>query len=188
MSPPTRGPSMGPMRDGIATKLMARTSSDLANVRTIVRRPTGTIIAPPPPLEDATKHEEMNAVRHPREHGAGREERDRGREHPPRPVAIGHPAAQGNEDGDAERVATEHRLHAERDDAERARDRGDRGIQDRSVERLHEEGDRDEPRQETPRGASDLRGGFRSGVGRRNVRDGPRALGHAVDDRHRARR
>ncbi len=37
------------MSDGIATKLIARTSSDLANVRTIVRRPTGTIIAPPQP-------------------------------------------------------------------------------------------------------------------------------------------
>ncbi len=30
-------------------KLMARTSSDFANVRTTVRRPTGTIMAPPQP-------------------------------------------------------------------------------------------------------------------------------------------
>ena len=33
----------------MATKLMARMSSDLANVRTMVSRPTGTIIAPPQP-------------------------------------------------------------------------------------------------------------------------------------------
>ena len=49
MNPPTTGPSIGPMRLGMATKLMARTSSDLANVRTSVSRPTGTIIAPPQP-------------------------------------------------------------------------------------------------------------------------------------------
>ena len=33
----------------MATKLMARMSSDLANVRTRVSRPTGTIMAPPQP-------------------------------------------------------------------------------------------------------------------------------------------
>ena len=33
----------------MATKLMARISSDLANVRTSVSRPTGTIMAPPQP-------------------------------------------------------------------------------------------------------------------------------------------
>ena len=43
------GPSMGPIRPGMATKLMARMSSDLANVRTRVSRPTGTIMAPPQP-------------------------------------------------------------------------------------------------------------------------------------------
>ena len=43
------GPSMGPIRPGMATKLMARISSDLANVRTSVSRPTGTIMAPPQP-------------------------------------------------------------------------------------------------------------------------------------------
>ena len=43
------GPSMGPMRPGMETKAMAWTSSDLAKVRTKVRRPTGTIMAPPQP-------------------------------------------------------------------------------------------------------------------------------------------
>jgi hypothetical protein len=43
------GPSIGPMRPGIATKLMARMSSERAKVRTIVIRPTGSIIAPPMP-------------------------------------------------------------------------------------------------------------------------------------------
>ena len=45
------------MSDGMATKLIARMSSDFANVRTIVRRPTGTIMAPPPPcrMRQATR-------------------------------------------------------------------------------------------------------------------------------------
>jgi hypothetical protein len=49
MSPPASGPIIGPISAGMATKLMRATSSDLANARTIVRRPTGTIIAPPHP-------------------------------------------------------------------------------------------------------------------------------------------
>ena len=43
------GPSIGPTRPGMATKLMARINSDFANVRTMVSRPTGTIMAPPQP-------------------------------------------------------------------------------------------------------------------------------------------
>ena len=43
------GPSMGPISPGMATKLIARISSDLANVCTMVSRPTGSIIAPPQP-------------------------------------------------------------------------------------------------------------------------------------------
>ena len=57
MKPPATGPSMGPIRPGMATKLMARTSSDLAKVRTMVSRPTGTIMAPPQPcrMRQATR-------------------------------------------------------------------------------------------------------------------------------------
>ena len=40
---------MGPTSDGMATKPMARTSSALGKVRTMVSRPTGTIMAPPAP-------------------------------------------------------------------------------------------------------------------------------------------
>jgi hypothetical protein len=43
------GPSIGPINPGIATKLIARTRSDLGKLRTIVKRPTGTIMAPPQP-------------------------------------------------------------------------------------------------------------------------------------------
>ena len=47
--PAGQRPSIGPMSDGIATKAIARTSSDCGKVRTMVSRPTGTIIAPPMP-------------------------------------------------------------------------------------------------------------------------------------------
>ena len=49
MKPPATGPSIGPMSAGIVTNVIARTRSDLSNVRTIVRRPTGTMSAPPMP-------------------------------------------------------------------------------------------------------------------------------------------
>ena len=57
ISPPASGPSIGPTRPGIATKLMARTSSDLGKARTMVRRPTGSMSAPPMPcrMRQATR-------------------------------------------------------------------------------------------------------------------------------------
>jgi hypothetical protein len=42
---------MGPISPGMATKLIARISSDLAKVRKSVSLPTGTIIAPPAPCK-----------------------------------------------------------------------------------------------------------------------------------------
>ncbi len=57
MKPPATGPSIGPMSAGIVTNVIARTRSDLSNVRTIVRRPTGTMSAPPMPcrIRNATR-------------------------------------------------------------------------------------------------------------------------------------
>ena len=49
MKPPSSGPSMGPIRPGMATKLMALISSDLGKALTMVSRPTGSIMAPPQP-------------------------------------------------------------------------------------------------------------------------------------------
>ena len=43
------GPSSGPISAGMITKFIAISSSDLANVRTIARRPTGVIMAAPSP-------------------------------------------------------------------------------------------------------------------------------------------
>jgi hypothetical protein len=49
MRPPTVGPSRGPINAGMMMKLIAASSSDFANVRTIARRPTGVISAAPIP-------------------------------------------------------------------------------------------------------------------------------------------
>ena len=47
--PPAIGPSIGAINAGMETKLIVRTSSDFANDRTKMSRPTGTIMDPPQP-------------------------------------------------------------------------------------------------------------------------------------------
>ena len=49
ITPPTVGPSSGPISAGMMTKFIATSSSDLAKVRTTINRPTGIIIAAPTP-------------------------------------------------------------------------------------------------------------------------------------------
>ena len=49
MSPPSGGPSIGPISAGMAMKASACTSSDLGTARITTMRPTGTIMAPPSP-------------------------------------------------------------------------------------------------------------------------------------------
>ena len=75
MKPPASGPSIGPIRPGMATKLIARTSSDFGKVRTSVRRPTGTIIAPAAALQDAERHQQVDVACQAAQERAEREER-----------------------------------------------------------------------------------------------------------------
>ena len=49
MSPPTVGPSSGPISAGMMTKFIAISSSDLGKVRMMASLPTGIIIAAPMP-------------------------------------------------------------------------------------------------------------------------------------------
>ena len=142
------GPSMGPIRPGMATKLMARISSDLAKVRTRVSRPTGTIMAPPQPCRMRQATSTWMLLEMPQSNDPKREQADRGREHPARAEAVRHPAADRNEHRQAQRVAGQHRLHAERGHLERLRDGGHGRVQNRRVERFHEERDGDQPRQQ----------------------------------------
>ncbi len=49
ISPPSGGPSIGPISAGMAMKASARTSSSRGTARITTMRPTGTIMAPPTP-------------------------------------------------------------------------------------------------------------------------------------------
>ena len=49
MKPPSGGPITGPSSAGIVSQASAEIISDLATLRKMTRRPTGTIIAPPRP-------------------------------------------------------------------------------------------------------------------------------------------
>ena len=49
MKPPSGGPQIGPISAGIVTSDMALTRSFLSMLRTMMRRPTGVIMAPPMP-------------------------------------------------------------------------------------------------------------------------------------------
>jgi len=102
------------------------------------------------PLQDPARHEQMDAVRNAAEQRAEGERADRPREHPARAEPVRHPAADGNEHRQTQRVAGEHRLHAQWHDAQRLRDGGHRRVQNRGVQRLHEEGHRHQPWQNAP--------------------------------------
>ena len=49
MKPPSGGPQIGPISAGMVTSDMALSRSFLSMLRTMMRRPTGVIIAPPMP-------------------------------------------------------------------------------------------------------------------------------------------
>jgi hypothetical protein len=61
MRPPAIGPNNGPTSAAIATKLMARTNLDFANVRAMVSRPTGIIMEPP--QQDTARDQHIDICR-----------------------------------------------------------------------------------------------------------------------------
>ena len=63
-------------------------------------------------LQDAAGDQQMDVVRYAAQKRAEGEEADGGRENPARSEPIRHPAADGNEDRQAQCVAGKHRLHA----------------------------------------------------------------------------
>ena len=97
-------------------------------------------------LQDARSSEDGDVGRDAAEQRTEHEERDRELEHLSRAEAVGHPATDRNEHGEAQRVARQHALQAERRDVEVQRHRGHGGVHDGRVEVLHEQRDRDEPR------------------------------------------
>src|ERR1022692_3091403 len=91
----------------------------------------------------------MNVGGYPEKKRAERKQTDCGGKHAARPESIRHPAADGNEYRETQGVAGKHRFHAERSHLQSRRDGGHGGIQNGGVERLHEERDCDQPRQQS---------------------------------------
>ncbi len=147
ISPPTVGPSSGPISAGMMTKFIATSSSDLGNVRMMASRPTGVIIAAPKPcrMRAATSIGTLTAS--PQSTDASGEQRDGGSEHAARAIAVGDPAADRDAHRQAQDVAGDDRLEAQRRHAEADRHRRDRRVDDRRVELLHEQRGGDDPRQ-----------------------------------------
>ena len=118
-----------------------------SNVRTRVRRPTGTIMAPPQPCRMRAATSMWMLPTSPHRNEPRREDPDGRGEDTACPVAVRHPATHGNEDREAQCVARQSRLHAERRNVQGGRDRRHRRVQDGRVERLHEERNGHQPGQ-----------------------------------------
>ena len=79
------------------------------------------------------------------------EDRERSAERGARSEPVRHPAAHGNENGEADEVGGDGELQGDDIDAEVARDRRQRRGEDRGVHRLHEQGRRDDERDDGDR-------------------------------------
>ena len=99
-------------------------------------------------LKDAAGHEEMNVARDATEKRAEGEDSDGRGKDSAGSEFVGHPAADGDEDGQAQGVAGEDGLHAECSDVKSCRDGGNGRVEDGRVERFHEESERYQPRQQ----------------------------------------
>ena len=99
-------------------------------------------------LQDAAGNQRVDVRREAAKYRPESEQPDRRGEDGARAEPVGHPAADRNEDGEAQRIARQHRFHAERRHIHRPGNGGHGRVQDRGVERLHEERHRDQPRQQ----------------------------------------
>ena len=135
--PPTGGPRMGATSAGQVRMAMARTMPSLGVSRNTTSRPTGTIIAPPRPwmVRETVKVQRLLLAAHRSE---ASEHHDGGCEDPPRPMALGGPAADRNEHRQCDQVGG----HAHREmrgrRVELRRHRRQRRGDHRRVEILHE--------------------------------------------------
>ncbi len=146
MKPPSGGPQIGPISAGMVTSDMALTRFFLSMLRTMMRRPTGVIIAPPMPW---TMRASTNCSQRMRGGAADRAEHeyaDGGAEHVARAEAVGGPAARRNEDRKRQEVGRDRELQRQRIGAERARNRRQRSRDHRRVHVFHEQGGGDDQR------------------------------------------
>ncbi len=146
MKPPTGGPTSGPISAGMVSQAIAETSSRFGVARTSTRRATGVIMAPPMPCRKRASHEAAERTRHGAGDRADDEDADRGAEDALGAVAVGHPAADRNEDGERDQIGGERQLQRDRAGADVVRDRRQRGRDHRRIHVLHEQGDREDER------------------------------------------
>ena len=104
-------------------------------------------MAPPQPCSMRHATSKMDVARYAAEKRSEREQPDRRRKHAPRSKPVRHPPADRNENRQAQRVARQHGLHAERRHLQRLGNGRHRRIQNRRVQRLHKKRYGHEPRQ-----------------------------------------
>ncbi len=146
MKPPTGGPSTGPISAGIVTQVMTATISRLSKLRSMTRRPTGDIMAPPMPCTKRaiTKSLSECAMAQPIE--PTHEDRNGDAKHVARAESVGSPAAGRNEDGKRQQVGRDRELERQRIGADIGRDRRQCGRDHGRIHVLHEQGDGDDER------------------------------------------
>src|SRR5580704_10783307 len=127
-------------------------------------------------LQNAARNEQMYVAGYATKKRSQREKADRRRKHPPRSKAVRHPPADRYENGQTQRVARQHGLHAERCHLQRLGNSWHGGIQNRCVQRLHEKRYGDKPRQKLL-----TRSGWR-GWNRRRIGGTNWSYGHGVEE------
>ena len=153
MKPPTGGPTSGPISAGMVSQAMAETSSRFGVARTSTSRATGVIIAPPMPCrkrastKSTSEPENAQAIEPMTKTPIADAEDALGAE------AVGHPAADRDEDGERDEIGGQRQLERDRAGADIVGDRRQRGRDDGRIHVLHEQGDREDERDGSVQGA-----------------------------------
>ena len=97
----------------------------------MTKRPTGDIIAPPMPCNMRASDEFPEVVGDSATDRAQHKNADRGAEHGARAEPVRHPAGKRDEDREAQEIASDREVEPQRVDIDIARDRRQRGRDDR---------------------------------------------------------
>ena len=103
-------------------------------------------------LHHAASHQQMNVAAQSAQQRTQREQPNRRSKHPPRSKPVRHPSADRDKHRQRQRIAGQHRLHRQRPNVQRLSHRRHSGIQNRSIQRLHEEGHSHQPGQQAQAG------------------------------------
>lgn len=110
-----------------------------------VKRPTGTIIAPPTPCSTRRHHQLVEGVGLGAKQRAGGKQHDGGKEDIPHPHFVRQPAAGRQQHGDRQHVGDDYHMHMQRALPQAFRHGGEGGVDDGRIQRLHKEAEGDYP-------------------------------------------